>query len=39
MIDRMNLGTYAYLRTGWWVLHVVAIAAVFYLGHLFWPAR
>jgi hypothetical protein len=25
-----ELGTWGFLRLGWWVLHVVAIVAVFY---------
>jgi hypothetical protein len=39
MANKGDLGTYSYLQTGWWILHVVAIAAAFYLGHLLWPAR
>lgn len=30
--------TWEWLGAGWWVLHVVSIALVFYLGHLLWPA-
>ena len=30
-IDR-NLGTWAFLRAGWWVLHIGAIALIFWLG-------
>ncbi len=30
-IDR-NLGTWGFLRTGWWVLHIAAIALIFWLG-------
>ncbi len=33
-IDR-NLGTWSFLRTGWWVLHVTAIALIFWLGMWF----
>lgn len=28
-----ELGTFEFLKTGWWVLHVVAIIAIFYLGY------
>jgi hypothetical protein len=31
----MELGTFEFLKTGWWVLHVIAILGVFYLGYLF----
>ncbi|MGI6469143.1 MAG: hypothetical protein GXZ09_06840 [Syntrophomonadaceae bacterium] len=31
----IELGSFAFLRSGWWVLHIVAIAAVFYLGWMF----
>jgi len=30
-----ELGTWAFLRTGWWILHLVAIALIFYLGYLY----
>ncbi|MGE5390738.1 MAG: hypothetical protein ACM3PE_06695 [Deltaproteobacteria bacterium] len=30
-----ELGTWAFLRTGWWILHLVAVALVFYLGYLY----
>lgn len=30
-----ELGSFHFLRSGWWLLHVIAIAAVFYLGYLF----
>lgn len=30
-----ELGTWGFLRLGWWVLHVVGIVAVFYLGYLY----
>lgn len=29
---RYELGSFAFLRSGWWILHIVAILAVFYLG-------
>ena len=25
-----------FLRTGWWIIHLVGIAAVYTLGHLLW---
>jgi hypothetical protein len=31
--DRMDLGTWGFLRSGWWVLHVVGIIVVAYLGY------
>ncbi|MDA8442808.1 MAG: hypothetical protein M0Z55_10595 [Peptococcaceae bacterium] len=31
--DRIDMGTFGFLRSGWWVLHVVAIVAVAYLGY------
>jgi len=30
-----DLGTFRFLRVGWWVWHVVAIGIVFYLGYLY----
>lgn len=30
-----DLGTWGFLKLGWWVLHVVALVAVFYLGYLY----
>lgn len=30
-IDR-NLGTWAFLRPGWWILHIAGIALIFWLG-------
>lgn len=30
-----DLGTFNFLKTGWWVWHVIAIGAVFYIGYLF----
>lgn len=32
-IKEPPLGTWAFLKTGWWVLHVVSIIAVGYLGY------
>ncbi len=25
-----------FLRTGWWIIHILGIAAVYTLGHLLW---
>jgi hypothetical protein len=33
--DGYELGTWGFLKTGWWILHVVALAVVFYLGYLY----
>ncbi|MEN6389972.1 MAG: hypothetical protein ABFD04_06110 [Syntrophomonas sp.] len=33
--NNYELGSFQFLRSGWWVLHVIAIVAVFYLGYLF----
>ncbi len=33
-IDR-NLGTWGFLRTGWWIVHITAIALIFWLGMWF----
>lgn len=30
-----DLGNWHFLKTGWWVLHIIAIAALFYLGYLY----
>lgn len=32
-VNGHDLGTFNYLRVGWWVLHVVGIVAVAYLGY------
>ncbi len=32
--DEYQLGTFSFLKTGWWVFHVIAIVAIFYLGYL-----
>lgn len=29
-----NLGIFEFLKTGWWVWHIIAIVFVFYLGYL-----
>jgi hypothetical protein len=31
--ENIELGTWAFLGTGWWVLHVVGILAVGYIGY------
>ncbi|MDI6871720.1 MAG: hypothetical protein QME79_10280 [Bacillota bacterium] len=33
----LNGTTWEFLQTGWWVLHIIAIVGVFWLGHLLWP--
>jgi hypothetical protein len=33
-----DLGTFHFLRAGWWIWHVIAIAGIFYLGWL-WGGR
>lgn len=33
--DRYELGSFSFLKSGWWLLHAIAIVAVFYLGYLF----
>lgn len=33
--DGYDIGTFHFLKTGWWVWHIIAIAGVFYLGYLF----
>lgn len=30
-----DLGTFRFLKSGWWIWHVIAIVGVFYLGWLF----
>ena len=29
--------TWAFLRPGWWILHVVAIVGILWLGRVMWP--
>lgn len=31
--DRYNIGTWAFMGLGWWVAHLVSIAAVGYAGY------
>lgn len=33
--ESYELGTFEFLKTGWWVWHVIAIIGVFYLGWVF----
>lgn len=33
--DDYDLGTFSFLKVGWWVLHLIAIAIVFYLGYAY----
>ena len=30
-----DLGTLNFLQAGWWILHVIAIVGIFYLGYLY----
>ncbi len=32
--DRYDLGTFRFLKAGWWVWHLIAIVGVFYLGYI-----
>lgn len=34
-LNDMQLGSFNFLRSGWWILHIIAIAGVFYLGYLY----
>jgi len=31
--DRIDLGTWGFLRTGWWILHIIGILVVGYIGY------
>ena len=31
-MDKMDLGTFDFPKTGFWVMHVVAIAGLYFLG-------
>lgn len=33
--EHRDLGSFEFLKTGWWVWHIIAIVAIFYLGYLF----
>lgn len=35
--DRSDLGTWGAFRTGWWVMHIVGIVVVGYIGY--WLAK
>ncbi|SHG79953.1 hypothetical protein SAMN02745221_00990 [Thermosyntropha lipolytica DSM 11003] len=30
-----DLGTFNFLRAGWWIWHIIAILGIFYLGWVF----
>lgn len=30
--DGYDLGAFNFLKAGWWILHIAAIAGIFYLG-------
>lgn len=32
-IKNYDLGTWGFLKAGWWVLHVIAIALFIYIGY------
>jgi len=32
--DGYDIGTWHFLKAGWWVLHVISIAVVFYIGYM-----
>lgn len=32
--DGYDIGTFHFLKAGWWVWHIIAIAGVFYLGYI-----
>lgn len=34
-MTKVDPGTFSFLQAGWWVLHVIAIAGIFYLGYLY----
>ncbi|HEX3010718.1 MAG TPA: hypothetical protein VHQ70_01610 [Syntrophomonadaceae bacterium] len=33
--DGYDIGTWHFLKTGWWILHIIAIAGIFYLGYIY----
>lgn len=35
--ERIDLGTWGMFRTGWWILHIVSVIVVGYIGY--WIAR
>lgn len=32
--DGYDIGTFHFLKVGWWIWHIIATAGVFYLGYL-----
>lgn len=30
----VNLGSWSFLQPGWWILHLVSVVFLFYLGYL-----
>lgn len=33
--DSYDIGTFHFLKAGWWVLHIITISGMFYLGYLY----
>lgn len=33
--DGYELGTFHFLKAGWWIWHIIAIVGVFWLGYLY----
>lgn len=33
--SNIELGTFRFLGTGWWIFHIIVIVGVFYLGWLY----
>ncbi len=33
--DGYDLGAFHFLKAGWWITHIIGIAAVFYIGYYF----
>jgi len=33
--DRYDLGAFNFLQAGWWILHLIAIVGIFYLGSFY----
>ncbi|MEN6350085.1 MAG: hypothetical protein ABFD08_11900 [Syntrophomonas sp.] len=33
--ENYELGSFSFLKTGWWIWHIIAIVAIFYLGFAF----
>jgi len=36
--ENLDLGTFRFLKAGWWIWHIIAVAVIFYLGWL-WGGR